>query len=395
MDEIIKVAKSVLGNGYEAGKEVAQSALNQLNQRSPSLALLFSSAGYDQKELLRGITEVLPNVPMVGCSGEGVICSDTGSDEGSTAVTLMLFSGKGLSLYPLIAKGLKKNSYRCGEEIAKSVNELPNNGMDTLLLFPDSMTANTTEILDALEKELKRSVMILGGTSGDMMKFKQTFQYYNGEVFEDVLVALYITGKYNIDYLVSHGCEEIGLEQVATKTEANKIVEIDGRPAWECFREYLPGNPEEFKAEDAFHLCLGELHHLEKTCNDQLIIRMPVGLDKKRGAVQFSVEIPEGSAIHFTRRDPQVIAQKVIQAFKELLDRNKGKKPLVVFQFDCAGRGRVLYGNNFNQEVIRPLQAMLDPNVPWIGFHTYGEIAPLCGKTFFHNFTAVIGIIFE
>ena len=394
MDEVIKVSKSVLSDPHAAGKEAAQKALDQLNQRSPSFALVFASAGYFQKELLQGITEILPEVPMVGCTGEGVICTGD-SDEGSAIVSIMLFSGEGLSFFPFIAKGLKKDSYRCGQQIAEAVNQVNSGSNNTLLLFPDSMTANITEILGALEEKLELPTMILGGTSGDMMKFKQTFQYFNGVVYEDVLVAVYMTGNYDIDYLVSHGCEEIGLEQTVTKSDANKIVKIDDLPAWEAFRDYLPGDPDEFKAEDAFHLCLGELHHLDEPCGEQLIIRMPVGLEKKTGAVKFSVEIPEGCVIRFTRRDPQVIAEKVIHSFKELLARNKGRKPLAVLQFDCAGRGRVLYGSCFNQDVITPLQSMVDANVPWIGFHTYGEIAPLCGKTFFHNFTAVIGVIFD
>jgi len=32
----------------------------------------------------------------------------------------------------------------------------------------------------------------------------------------------------------------------------------------------------------------------------------------------------------------------------------------------------------------------LAPGVPWIGFYSYGEIAPIGDHDFFHNFTSVI-----
>jgi hypothetical protein len=256
------------------------------------------------------------------------------------------------------------------------------------------MTANITKTFTAMRKAIKRKVLVLGGTAGDMMKFQQTCQYHNGKVYMDSVSAVYVEGNFTIDWLVSHGCEEIGLEQKVTKIDKNSIVEIDDQPAWESFRKYLPGEPTDFKAEDAFHLCIGELHDLKKLGN-KLIIRMPVGLETKIGAVKFSVEIPQGCMIHFTRRDPQIIAERAITDFKDLLARNKGKKVIAVFQYDCAGRGRVIYGNKLNEMLIKPIQNLLPSNTPWIGFHTYGEIAPIGDTVFFHNFTVVLGVLFD
>lgn len=411
---IVAVSTCNVTNSFDAGVYAASEALKKLNGLTPKFALIFASAGYDQNKLLDGLNQIIGNIPSSGCTGEGIITAE-GSDEGSSAIAIMLFAGDKLNFNNFLTTGLKNNSYKCGQEIAQQCNNstptnsekckyeegidnpscsLPENYHGTLMIFPDSMSANTTEIFKAFKDTLIFNPLVLGGTAGDMLKFQKTYQYHNGKVYTDAISAVYINGDFVIDYLVSHGCEEVGLEQTVTKADKNSIIEIDSKPAWEEFKKYLPGDPTDFKAEDAFHLCLGELHHLNKPCGDKLIIRMPVGIDKETGAVKFSVEIPAGTEIHITRRDPQIIAEKVHSALKELLERNKDKKILAVFQYDCAGRGRVIYGKDVYCVLLEPLKKLLG-DVPWIGFHTYGEIAPLCGKVFFHNFTAVIGIMFN
>lgn len=393
-NSIINVGKSNNCDAKIAGVEAAQMALDKLKGVTPTFAIIFATAGYDQDKLLEGIRQVIGDIPSAGCSGEGVITQGE-SDEGNCAVGIMLFADNGLKLQSYLAEGLEKDSYSCGKLLAHNVNKKCKNKQASLLVFPDSMTANATEVLKALEDNLEKHVVILGGTAGDALRFEKTYQYYNGKVYTDSIAAVCISGEYEVDWLVSHGCKEIGFKQRVTKTDKNFVVEIDEVPAWNVFKEYLPGKPDVLKADDAFHLCLGELHHLAAPCGEQLVIRMPVKLEPKTGAVQFSVEIPEGTEIHLAKRYSKIIAERAIRDFKNLLEKNKGKKPIAVLQFDCAGRGNVIHKGNFNKDVMKPLQNMLSSDVPWIGFHTYGEIAPLCGKVFFHNFTVVLVVLFE
>lgn len=391
---LIGVGKSILGEPIAAATEATQIALSKLKGEKPTFALIFATTGYDQNNLMQGITQQLGNIPMSGCSGEGIITPD-GSAEGSCVLAIMLFAGPELKINNFLAVGLQAGSYKCGEEIATNINNCCSATKGNLMIFLDSMTANVTQVLQAFEKNIAWKPLIVGGTAGDMMKFQKTYQYHNGKVYTDAIAAVLLPNEYPMDWLVSHGCEEIGLEQTVTQSDKNSIVQIDGQPAWETFRQYLPGNPDTFKAEDAFHLCLGEVHKCDDTSGAQLIIRMPVGLDTTTGAVRFSVEIPCGSPIHLTRRDPGTIAENVLHEFKLLLERNKNKKILAIFQYDCAGRGKVIYGETINNTLFKPLQKMVDASIPWIGFHTYGEIAPIGNKIFFHNFTAVIAVLFD
>ena len=64
-------------------------------------------------------------------------------------------------------------------------------------------------------------------------------------------------------------------------------------------------------------------------------------------------------------------------------------------QFDCAGRGSILFGSCAAQEIVHPLQEALGDTTPWIGFHTYGEIAPINGKPYYHNYTVVLCALYD
>ena len=66
-----------------------------------------------------------------------------------------------------------------------------------------------------------------------------------------------------------------------------------------------------------------------------------------------------------------------------------------MLHFDCASRGRQLFGSRATESIVTPLQDVFRPDVPWIGFHTYGEIAPLGGRAHFHNFTVALCAIYE
>lgn len=226
----------------------------------------------------------------------------------------------------------------------------------------------------------------------------ETYQYFNGEVSTNSITAILISGDVEVELEISHGCDPSGIDMTVTKAGGNFILEIDGKPAWEVFRQYLDGKPENLSGPDVLHLSIGQ--KLEKSHSqyyDDYIIRTPLALDKERGALSVATEIKTGSKIRMTRRVPERVAKNVLDLAASLKEKTQGKVPIATLHFDCAGRGKFLVGieNETNTLVIEPLQKILGHEQSWIGFHTYGEIAPINGKTEFHNYTAVICRIFE
>jgi small ligand-binding sensory domain FIST len=65
-----------------------------------------------------------------------------------------------------------------------------------------------------------------------------------------------------------------------------------------------------------------------------------------------------------------------------------------VFQLDCAGRGKVFLREGQKLQLLETLRARIGPDVPWLGFYTFGEIAPVGEHNCFHNYTVVLTTIY-
>ena len=94
-------------------------------------------------------------------------------------------------------------------------------------------------------------------------------------------------------------------------------------------------------------------------------------------------------------RDPARVAVSARACAERIAVRAGGRRPAFVVQFDCAGRGKQLFGSRVSESIVEPLRQQLDPGAPWIGFHTFGEIAPVGDRTYYHNLTTALCAVYE
>jgi hypothetical protein len=160
------------------------------------------------------------------------------------------------------------------------------------------------------------------------------------------------------------------------------VYELDGRPAWEVMREYLDEPRDTFSTAVPYLALAQRLPDLGTE-----VIRVPLGLDAETGALFFPGELPQGATLVMARRDVDEVVARSIESSRELARRAGGRAPVFVLQADCSGRGRLLFGDGVTNAVIEPVQRAFAPDVPWLGFHSYGELAPLGGVPLYHNYT--------
>lgn len=386
----VGVGNSIETDSREAGREAAARAVAAGGSAAGAVqsALLFATAPHDQERLLAGVRSVLPAAQLGGCSGEGVIVpGDT--HECDHAVAVMTFASDAIRLEPRLLRNYSADPAARGQALARELGA--RDDVIAVLLFPDGLTGNCSALLDHLHAHLSRPVLIVGGTSADAMVLQRTYQYGEGQAVSDAISAVIVRGRGRMEFAVSHGCMPIGLERTVTRGENGWVHEIDGLPAWDVFKEYLEGDPEDLSAEGVIHLCLGKPLDapLAREYDAPHVIHTPLQLDKTNGALFFpGGGLATGQRIRLTRRDPTRIRESAIRCAQKL--SALGRTPTAVFQFDCAGRGRVLFGSRAADEIVRPLQATLGRQVPWIGFHSYGEIAPIGGRPYYHNYTVAL-----
>jgi len=386
------IGHSTNRNPDTAGREAAGQALAALANPA-SLLLVFATAGYDPHVLIPAIASAFPNVPMAGCSAEGVIAGPL-SNEGTHAVTVLAVASDRARFDTLAVCELGADPVRAATLIADRVRTGPVQPPNALLLFPDSLTANITRLLDTLADKLPPNLKVVGGAAGDMMKFQKTWQYHDGRVLSDAVAAVIIGGAVTLEHVVSHGCDPIGLDRTVTRSDGRSLLEIDGQPAWTVFNGYIDSDGRDLHPGDVDFLCFGQ--HIDPVpfYGDRLI-RVPFALDKKRGALLFSVEIPEGSQLTMTRRVPQRIVANAVASATRLQQRFPDQAPAFVLQLDCAGRGRALFGERCAAIGLHPLQDVLGHEVPWTGCYTFGELASLETRPVLHQYSVVLCALYD
>jgi len=391
------VGKSIRRDPLQAGAEAARGAVAGLAGASPALVLAFGTTGYDQQQLLDGVRQVTGDAPLSGCSGEGVITAGD-SDERSHAVAVMALAAPGLTARTVQVTGVSKDPAGAAARLAVLVAAGP--PATVVLLFADGMTFDCGSFLVELERRLPAPVPLIGGTAGtELGSFSQwvTWQYHDGLAATDAVSAVILGGAVVPELSVNHGCEAMGLELTVTRSDGGSLVsELDGRPAFEVLKEFLDGDAPDLRANEDLHLVVGlPLADGAVAGYGEFLVRAPLRLDPATGAVFFNGGgLTEGCRVQLVRRDVDQMRESAARAGRELAARHPGVAPLAMLQFDCTGRGRVLCGSRTAEIIIDPLRGALGAEVPWIGFHTFGEIAPLRGRTHYHACTAALCALF-
>lgn len=382
------VGRSSSRQSRVAGRDAAAQALACLEGARPHLALVFATAGHDQAALLTGVCEQVPADIVSGCSAEGVIGA-WGSDEGSHAVGVMMVASDEMKFQCLLAPNVGAAPRAAAAGLAAQLKgRLNPHGV--LLLFPDGLTTDCTELLAGLRDQLPPGVTVVGGTAGELLVFEKTYQYRGREAASDAVAAVWVEGAI-ADVAVSHGCDLVGLERTITRAREAMVYEIDGQPAWQFFRDYLNAEVDHLDAMTVAHLCLAERLPAGLDADyGSCIIRVPLRLDANTGALFFPGGLREGTRVQMALRNPVRVVERAMHSARQVALRHPGEKPSLVLQFDCAGRGRLLFGEQANEACVTPMQKAMGSDVPWLGLHTYGEIAPVGAQCFFHNHTVAL-----
>jgi len=389
MSTKVGVGVSINRDPKKAGFEAAEKALKNASIEKADFVFMFSTVGYPQEELLKSVNQVIKDTPLIGCSGEGVIAPGEAIESNFSVVVSVIKSDE-FFFKNGISENLQKDPISAGKTISNNINENPIG----LFIFPD-FTVNFDKLLIGIEENLqnKKTIPIWGAVAGDNFAFKKTYQYYNDKVLSEGVSWAILYGKTEIAAAVIHGCIPIGSKRYITKCKENIIYEIDNIPADQVMSEYL--SEETVKNWDTSQvlgeLCPGFKVENRQSGQEEFYIRAILGgRDKETGAIIIPTEIKEGTPIWMTRRDKD----KIVKSFDVIAERINNQLNLktakLIFHFECAGRGKIILREQQKINSLKNLQSKINNKIPWIGFYSYGEIAPVGNKNCFHNFTSIV-----
>ena len=382
-------------NPNVAGREAAEQALEKAGVDRPDFVVMFASIGYDQRSLLRAVREATGGVPLTGCSAEGTINGEE-ADESGFSVVVTAISSDDLQRTNGIARRLEDDARAVGQQVAQDL--LPHLSADTigLFVFPDGLITLTLENFFAGLEENLSTLQFLplwgGGAGNNLDTVGPTYQYCDDEVISGGISYALLSGKAQASWAISHGLVPIGGERIVTRSKGNVIYEIDDKPAVEVLKEYLPEHAltEErdwMRYAISLALCFRAPSYMK---DEEYVVRGVPALRMADGSIIVQTEVSEGTSVWFSSRDKEKMITGLDRMARQIKEQLGGEKPKLVFQFECLTRGKTMLREQEKLQLLKRFRQSVDPDVPWAGFYTIGEIGPVEKHNDLHLFTSVV-----
>jgi methyl-accepting chemotaxis protein len=206
------------------------------------------------------------------------------------------------------------------------------------------------------------------------------------------VVIAQIFSKAPLGLGVCHGHKPLSDPLRVTKAHGNVVEEIEGRPAWDVWRE---------RTRDAAMSHGIDVDNLASADEGSFLLRFEAGLAAGNeykiraplsrtsdGAIQFACGVPEGAVIRITESAPKDQVQSAREAARRARAKLGSGQAAGAVVFDCICRNLIL--RDGFKDAVHAMSEELG-NVPLAGFETYGEIALDAGDmSGFHNTTSVV-----
>ncbi len=364
-----RASASVSSCGIRAASSASSSVNTAIDELRSGLGgeefqyiIVFFAIEFDAGELAEGLAKAFPGVTISGCSTAGEI-GPAGMTEGQLlaiafpregfrvhAGLMEDISQFGIERANAIVRGLK------GQIAADESRRLAERVFGVMLV--DGLSGAEETLVAAVHWAFD-DMQLIGGSSGDGLKFRRTALIHDGVVHERAAILIMIESDYPFRIFKTQNFEPTQIKLVVTSADTtNRIVhELNAEPA---AREYasaiglLPDDLGPFSfASYPLVVKVGGDYYCRSIRN--------MNAD---GSLSFFCAIDEG--LVFTVARPQDMLSSTASLFGEL-DRSLGGVDLVL-GFDC-----ILRRLDAETRQIRRQMDELYRKYKVVGFQTYGE----------------------
>jgi small ligand-binding sensory domain FIST len=124
--------------------------------------------------------------------------------------------------------------------------------------------------------------------------------------------------------------------------------------------------------------------------DEEYVVRGVPAVKMTDGSIAVQTEVQEGTSLWFSSRDKEKLATGLDRMAAQIKDQLGGEKPKLVFQFECATRGKMMFRDQEKLQLLKRFRQSLDPDAPWAGCYCAGEIGPVEEHNNHHLYTAVV-----
>ena len=373
---------STAADATQAGAEAAKQAASQAG--AVDAALVFTGPGYgdDLSLILDAVTAELGTEVIAGSSAHGVLAGGH-ECEGEAAVAVLALAGAEAEAF-LVADP-------AGEEEAAADDILVRLGEpraeDLVVLLPDPGNFDSTALLPALEQRLGPATLV-GAGAGDALG-DAPLQWGGRTVATGAISALVVRGTKPPRVGVTQACRPLTELATVTRARGHWILEIDGRPAIEVFREAAGSAlAEDLRRAAQFVLVAIPAPGAseEALTPGSYLVRHAVGIEEDANAFAIPTEVRPGDRIAFAFRD----ANAAREDLKAMLDEQAGSSSAAALYLNCCARGEGFFGVPGLEAAY--LEHALG-STPVAGMFGSFEIGPVGHRTELLSYTGVLALL--
>jgi len=329
----------------------------ELDSKNTLIFVFYSKQNNSIKELQKKF----PQSTIVGCSSAGEIFNNTIVDD--VVISINKFETASFQVfYENICAG---DSFSAGNTLAKKIYTPDLKGS---LILSNGLKINGSQLISGLKEIIKTP--IFGGLAGDGIAFVETSILYKGEFQADGVIGIGFYGDVQFDCGTGGGWIKFGPMRKVTKTENNKIYELDEKPALDLYKHYL--------GKEDIHLPTSALYYplCFQTADGREITRSILSVDELEKSITLAGDIPKGSPVRLMHADYTELVSGAAKCALEL--KNKVKPNSFSMAVSCVGR-RMVLGEYTESELDPFLELQSIKNL--VGFYSYGELAPIKNKS--------------
>ena len=297
-------------------------------------AIVFATPGPAQEptRLLSTAVEALGTQRVVGATAHGVLGAGI-ECEGESSVTVMAVNG--LDAEPFLVSAARGEEARVGAEIASRMTGEPG-AEDLIVVLPDPRldTDKLVRGLDAL-----RPAQIVGAGAAD--PFSDSPAQWCGRDVESEAVAGIALRGVRARVGVTQACRPATELLSVTRAQGNWVLELDGRPALDVYREAALGPlADDLARAAAFVLVAIPQDEVSSLRPGSYLVRHVIGFSPENRAFALPEEVTRGQRIALAIREPEAARSDL----KAMLAAQGGESASVGLYFNCCARGSAFFG---------------------------------------------------
>ena len=356
---------------------------------SPSLVVAWANIECLDQPLADVLLDKTPNVLLASS------CRGAMTQEGvSTGAGLLAFydpaGAYGIGSYPL-GDDAKQAGYKALEG---AIEQAGQSWQSPDVIWCSMPPGQEEAVIEGMRALVGDATPIMGGSTGDNSISGDWLQLSQGQLVGDhvVVVAMYPSQGVGVSF--SSGYTPTEASAVVTKAEGREVIELDGRPAAEVYKSWVPGLIDEV-TDDRSLLALTTYHSIGRVVAktdgiDQYVLSHLANITSQGGFTTLS-KIEEGERIYLMSgsRDSLVMrGAKVMENAEQLLPPDI--PPAGALMVYCAGCMLAL--DEDIHQVVTAINQSFDS--PYLGGFTFGEQGCFSDRSNRHGNLMISAVVF-